>query len=160
MLPPVFLSAMRFERDDQAGITIRVNTIAHAVFILVSVGLCVKVMLDTPPKFPMAAALAVCAVYLLVRMLRFIRFYGLWKNAYFEMGDDRARGFAADGKLRHGAPFDIPAGSVKRAELTTVPMTQKTPLNALKLTTADRVYIVVGLYVDEHIRRVFHLDQV
>ena len=40
---------MRFERDDQAGITIRVNTIAHAVFILVSVGLCVKVMLDTPP---------------------------------------------------------------------------------------------------------------
>ena len=97
MLPPDFLSAMRFERDDQAGITIRVNTIAHAVFILVSVGLCIKVMLDTPPKFPMAAALVVCAVYLIVRMLRFIRFYGLWINAYFEMGDDRARGFAADG---------------------------------------------------------------
>ena len=158
MLPPVFLSAMRFERDDQAGITIRVNTIAHAVFILVSVGLCVKVMLDTPPKFPMAAALVVCAVYLFVRMLRFIRLYGLWKDAYFEMGDDRARGFAADGKLRHGAPFDIPAGSVKRAELTTVPMTPKTPLNALKLITEEKTYVIVGITIDEQIRRVFQLN--
>ncbi len=141
------------------GITLLVNTIAHIIFILVAAAVGCKAMSETPPRYLVTAVLAVCAVYLLLRVLRFIRLRELWKNAYFEMGDDRARGFAADGKLRHGAPFDIPAGSVKRAELTTVPMTQKTPLNALKLTTEDRVYIVVGLYVDEHIRRVFHLDQ-
>ena len=150
---------MRFERDEEAGITLRVNAIVQAVFILVALGLCVKFMLEASPRVLLAAVLVGCVILMLIRMLRFIHLYGLWKNAYFEMGDDRARGFAADGKLRHGAPFDIPAGSVKRAELTTVPMTQKTPLNALKLTTEDRVYIVVGLYVDEHIRRVFHLDQ-
>ena len=150
---------MRFERDDQAGITLRVNTIAQAVFILVSLGLCAKVMTDTPPNLLMAAVLVILAVYMFFRMLRFIRLFKLWKNAFFEMGDDRARGFAADGKLRRGAAFDIPAGDVKKAELTTVPMTKNTPLNALKLTTDQRTYIIVGLTVDEQTRRVFQLNR-
>jgi len=135
-----------------------VNTIAQAVFILVAAGLCIKVMRETPPRFPMAVVLVLLAAYMFIRMLRFIRLRGLWKNAFFEMGDDRARGFAADGKLRHGAPFDIPAGEVKKAELTTVPMTKNTPLNALKLTTADRTYVILGIAVDEQVRRVFQLN--
>ena len=150
---------MRFERYDQAGITLRVNAIAQAVFILVSLGLCVKVMTDTPPNLLMAVVLVILAVYMLFRMLRFIRLFKLWKNAFFEMGDDRARGFAADGKLRQGAAFDIPAGDVKKAELTTVPMTKNTPLNALKLTTDQRTYVIVGLTVDEQTRRVFQLNR-
>ena len=149
---------MRFEKDEQAGITLLVNTVAQAVFILIAAGLCVKIATETPPRFLMVVVLAVYAVYLFIRMLRFIRLYTLWKSAYFEMGDDRAKGYAADGKLLHGASFDIPAASVKKAELTTVPMTRKTPLNALKLTTDERTYVIVGITVDEQIRRVFRLD--
>ena len=149
---------MRFERDQQAGITLLINCIAQGVFILLAIGLCIKVMKETPPRLLMAVVLIVCAIYMLIRMLRFIHLRNLWKNAYFEMDNDRARGFAADGKLRHGAAFDIPAGSVKKAELTTVPMTQKTPLNALKLTTDERTYYIVGLIVDEETRRVFQLN--
>ena len=149
---------MRFEKDEQTGITIRVNAIAQAVFILVALGLCTRVMLEEPPRFPMAAVLVICAICMLIRMLRFIRLHGLWKNAWFEMGDDRARGFASDEKLRHGRAFDIPAGDVKKVELTTVPMTRRTPLNALKLTTAERTYVIVGLVVDEQTRRVFQLN--
>ena len=149
---------MRFERDEQAGITLLVNSIAQGVFILLAIGLCIKVMKETPPRLLMAVVLIVCAIYMLIRMLRFIHLRNLWKNAYFEMDNDRARGFAADGKLLHGAAFDIPAGSVEKAELTTVPMTRKTPLNALKLTTDERTYYIVGLIVDEETRRVFQLN--
>ena len=148
---------MRFERDEQAGITILVNIIAQGVFILVTAGLCLKVLQETPPRQTMAAALIVCALFLLVRMLRMIRFRSLWKNAYFEMSDDRAKGYGANEKLFHGRHFDIPAGDVKKAELTTVSMTRKTALNALKLTTDSEIYIIVGLEADEQIRRVFQL---
>ena len=150
---------MRFEKDDSAGITLRGVVISHIVFIFVALGLCVKVMLDTPPNRLMALVLVGIAVYMLLRTARFLRLYGLWQKAYFEMGDDRAKGFAADGKLRHGEAFDIPAGDVKKTELTTVPMTKNTPLNALKLTTADRVYVIVGLTVDEQTQRVFQLNR-
>ena len=150
---------MRFERDEQPGITLLVNTIAHGVFILVALVLGVKVMQETPPRYLMAAALAVCVAFLCLRILRFLRLRRLWQGAYFEMADDRARGFAADEKLRRGRSFDIPAGDVKKAELTTVPMTRKTPLNALKLVTDTETYVIVGLEADEKIRRVFQLDK-
>ncbi len=149
---------MRFERDEQAGITLLVNSIAQAVFILVAIVLYIKVMRENPPRRLMAVVLIVCAIYMLIRMLRLIHLRNLWKNAYFEMDNDRAKGFAADGRLLHGAAFDIPAGSVKKAELTTVSMTRKTPLNALKLTTDERVYYIVGLIVDEATRRVFQIN--
>ena len=147
---------MRFERDEQTGVTILVNAIAQGVFILVAAGLCMKVLQETPPRYPMVVVLVLCAVYLLIRMVRMLRLRYLWKNAYFEMGDDRAKGFAANAKLRQGKPFDIPAADVKKAELTTVPMTRKTALNALKLTTDSETYVIVGLVADEQTRRVFH----
>ena len=149
---------MRFERDEQAGITLLVNSIAQGIFILVTIGICIKVMKETPPRPLMAVMLIAFAIYMLIRILYFIHLRNLWKNAYFETDNDRARGFAADGKLLHGAAFDIPAGSVEKAELTTVPMTRKTPLNALKLTTDERTYYIVGLIVDEETRRVFQLN--
>ena len=136
-----------------------VNTIAHIIFILVAAAVGCKAMSETPPRYLVTAVLAVCAVYLLLRVLRFIRFYGLWKNAYFEMGDDRVRGYGADRKLRHGRAFDVPAGDVKKSEIITVAMTQKTALDALKLTTADQTYIVVGLAVDEATRKALELDR-
>ena len=149
---------MRFERDEQAGVTLRASLISHGIFILIALGLCAKVMMETPPRRVMALALVGYAAYMLLRVLRFLRLYSLWKNAYFEMADDRARGFATDPNLRPGKPFDIPAGDVKKAELTTVPMTQRTPLNALMLATEEEIYIIVGLVADEETRRVFHLD--
>ncbi len=150
---------MRFERDEQTGVTILVNAIAQGVFILVAAGLCMKVLQETPPRYPMVVVLVLCAVYLLIRMVRMLRLRYLWKNAYFEMGDDRAKGFAANAKLRQGKPFDIPAADVKKAELTTVPMTRKTALNALKLTTDSETYVIVGLVADEQTRRVFHMQE-
>lgn len=150
---------MRFERDEEAGITLRVNAIVQAVFILVALGLCVKFMLEASPRVLLAAVLVVCVIFMLIRMLCFIHLYGLWKNAYFEMGDDRVRGYGADRKLRHGRAFDVPAGDVKKSEIITVAMTQKTALDALKLTTADQTYIVVGLAVDEATRKALELDR-
>ena len=150
---------MRIERDEQAGITLRGSIITYVVFILVGLGLCGKFLLDTPPRYPIAMVLIVCAVYMLVHLLRFFRLYSLWKGAFVEMRDDRVRGFGGDEKLGHGAAFDIPAGDVKRAELTTVPMSKNTALNALKLTAWNRTYVIVGLIVDEYTRRALQLNR-
>ena len=48
---------------------------------------------------------------------------------------------------------------MKKSEIITVAMTQKTALDALKLTTADQTYIVVGLAVDEATRKALELDR-
>ena len=149
---------MRFDRDEQAGITIKNNIISHAVFIVIDLLLCVKVLLEPVPRTIVAIALACGSLYMLLRMLRFIRFYNMWKNAYIEIGDDRAKGYAADKNLRKAQYFDIPAGEVNKIEFTTVSMTRNTPLNALQLTSESKTYVIVGIVADEQTKRVFQLD--
>ena len=160
MLPPVFLWTMRFEKDSQAGVIICGTIIAQGILILVALGLGAKAaFLDAPPRFPLAFLFAICAIYMLVRLPRFLRLYGLWRNAWLEMGDDRIRGYGADEKLRHGKAFDIPAEDLENAEITTVPMSRNTGLDGMKITTGSETYIVVGLTIDEETRRAFRRER-
>ena len=95
---------MRFERDEEAGITLRVNAIVQAVFILVALGLCVKFMLEASPRVLLAAVLVGCVIFMLIRMLRFIHLYGLWKNAYFEMGTTGSAAMVRTGSSAMAVP--------------------------------------------------------
>ena len=149
---------MRFDRDEQAGITIKNNIISHAAFIAFALLVCVKVLLEPSPRVIVAVALAGGSLYMLIRMLRFIRFYNMWKNAYIEIGGDRAKGYAAGKNLRNACHFDIPAAEVLKVDFTTVPLTRNTPLNALRLTTESKTYVIVGIVADEQTKRVFQLD--
>lgn len=140
---------MSYSKDQTAGMILRGNIISHGLFILVTAVLFVKVIRETPSRYLVAALLGVCTVYMILRTLRFFHLYRLWKGARFEMENGRARGYAADEKLRKGRDFDIPADSIKKAEMIHVPMTQKTPLTALKLTTDSETLILLGLVSDE-----------
>ena len=140
---------MSYSKDQTAGMILRGNIISHGLFILVTAVLFVKVIRETPSRYLVAALLGVCTVYMILRTLRFFHLYRLWKGARFEMENGRARGYAADEKLRKGRDFDIPADSIEKAEVIHVPMTQKTPLTALKLTTDSETLILLGLVSDE-----------
>ncbi len=140
---------MSYSKDQTAGMILRANIISHGLFILVTAVLFVKVIRETPSRYLVAALLGVCTVYMILRTLRFFHLYRLWKGARFEMENGRARGYAADEKLRKGRDFDIPADSIEKAEMIHVPMTQKTPLTALKLTTDSETLILLGLVSDE-----------
>ena len=140
---------MSYSKDQTAGMILRGNIISHGLFILVTAVLFVKVIRETPSRYLVAALLGVCTVYMILRTLHFFHLYRLWKGARFEMENGRARGYAADEKLRKGRDFDIPADSIERAEMIHVPMTQKTPLTALKLTTDSETLILLGLVSDE-----------
>lgn len=140
---------MSYSKDQTAGMILRGNIISHGLFILVTAVLFVKVIRETPSRYLVAALLGVCTVYMILRTLRFFHLYRLWKGARFEMENGRARGYAADEKLRKGRDFDIPADSIEKAEMIHVPMTQKTPLTALKLTTDSETLILLGLVSGE-----------
>ena len=140
---------MSYSKDQTAGMILRGNIISHGLFILVTAVLFVKVIRETPSRYLVTALLGVCTVYMILRTLRFFHLYRLWKGARFEMENGRARGYAADEKLRKGRDFDIPADSIEKAEMIHVPMTQKTPLTALKLTTDSETLILLGLVSDE-----------
>lgn len=140
---------MSYSKDQTAGMILRGNIISHGLFILVTAVLFVKVIRETPSRYLVAALLGVCTVYMILRTLRFFHLYRLWKGARFEMENGRARGYAADEKLRKGRDFDISADSIEKAEMIHVPMTQKTPLTALKLTTDSETLILLGLVSDE-----------
>ena len=140
---------MSYSKDQTAGMILRGNIISHGLFIQVTAVLFVKVIRETPSRYLVAALLGVCTVYMILRTLRFFHLYRLWKGARFEMENGRARGYAADEKLRKGRDFDIPADSIEKAEMIHVPMTQKTPLTALKLTTDSETLILLGLVSDE-----------
>ena len=140
---------MSYSKDQTAGMILRGNIISHGLFILVTAVLFVKVIRETPSRYLVAALLGVCTVYMILRTLRFFHLYRLWKGARFEMENGRARGYAADEKLRKGRDFDIPADSIEKAEMIHVPMTQKTPLTALKLTTDSETLVLLGFVSDE-----------
>ena len=143
---------MIFEKDKQTGSILVGCIIAYGAFILVALVIGVKSYYETPPRYLLVALLAVTAIYMIVYLLRFIRLYRLWKNAFLEMGEDQVCGFGADEKLRHGKRFEIPSQSLEDVSLTTVFMTRKTPLNALKLKANGETRLIIGLEIDEQLK--------
>ncbi len=144
---------MRFDREKQTGGIILGSMIAYVVFIFVAAGIALKVYRETPPRYTLLFLLAASVIYMIVYLVRFIRLYRLWKGAFLEIGDDLIRGFGADEKLRHIKPFELPAQSMEDVALTSVYMTRKTPLNAVKLIANGETYLILGLEINDRLKQ-------
>ena len=136
---------MRFEKDKRVGETIKLNVFVYLAIIGIAFGLAARQCFAAPPRYLIAVACFLCAVYLILCLIRFLRFLKSWENTYLLLDGDTVRGYGVDPRNGTGAAFEIGREEVADASLQEIKLTGRTLLPGLTIRTASQTYHVLGI---------------